>query len=109
MADGESRRRVFLSYARADDPPDQPFPAEMIQGLILAIALAGRIRQKQLLGMSGFHKLIFDFCEYFLGVRQADKSGYRHGISVFDQLDGIRRCTNLAQYPLPLPVPMVFS
>lgn len=25
MADGESRRRVFLSYARADDPPDQPF------------------------------------------------------------------------------------
>lgn len=60
MSDSENKKRVFISYARADDPPDQPFVRRLYEDLTQAGFTVWFDRESLLSRGKTFHQEIRD-------------------------------------------------
>ena len=104
VGDGQPLQLRHQTPVTADDAPDEPFVTEMVQALVLAVALAGGIDEGEIaraadgrcvLRVAGQEPLLERDGD-FLGEADADEPAGRDRVAVADQPHGVRRRHDLA-------------
>ena len=68
----------------ADDPLAHTFMAEVVAAGAVPVALTGCEEQRQVAGMAGFHKAVFQSLGQRFGAGAADEAAGRDGVAILD-------------------------
>ena len=81
---GELTDARYQPHVAADDPAEQTFVTEVIEAALAAVALAGRVNQRQIARFGGFDKALFQGLEQGFRHTDTDEAAGRQGGSIGD-------------------------